>query len=145
MYLKVDCNLDFTAIGLKLAPDASPDSFGHDYENVYEWMYVDMHDVSFSLNVSREHGWAEIDDELLDFESTATREELQALVKSGPVYIFGWDRGNNHYVDHLPDWLAQQIANRLDADVLVYDRRMDVEIPDGDPIAVVKPHAEKRK
>ena len=145
MYLKVDCNLDFPAIGVKLAPDASPDSFDHDSENVYEWMYVNIQDVAFSLNISREHGWADIDDEVLDIKSTATKEELQALVKPGPVYIFGWNRETNNYVDLLPDWLPQHIADKLDADVLVYGRRINVESQDGDPIAVVKPHAENRK
>ena len=138
MYLKVGCNQDFPAIGMKLAPDASPDLFDHDSENVYEWMYVNVQGIAFSLNISREHGWADIDNEL---ESTATKEELQALVKPGPIYIFGWDRDNNNYVDPLPDWLPQYIADKLNSEVLVYGRRINVESPEGDPIAVVKPRA----
>ena len=43
---------------MKLAPDASTDSFEHDSENVYEWMFVNIQGVGFSLNISREHGWA---------------------------------------------------------------------------------------
>ena len=104
-----------------LAPDASADSFAHDSENVYEWMYVSIRGLSFSLNVSREHGWADIDDEL---ESTATEDELRALVKPGPVYIFGWDRETENYYDSLPDWLPQYIADKLESDVLVYHRRI---------------------
>jgi hypothetical protein len=145
VYLKLGCNLDFPAIGAKLAPDASPDSFDHDSENVYEWMYVKIQGLAFSLNVSREHGWADIDDELLDFDSTAAKEELQALVKPGPIYIFGWDLDTNYYVAPLPEWLPQYIADKLNADVLVFDRRINVESPDGDPVAVVKPHADNRK
>lgn len=142
VYLKVVCNLDFPTIAASLAPNASLESFDHDSENVYEWMYVNIQSMAFSLNVSREHDWADIDVEL---ESTATEEELQTLVKPGPVYIFGWDRKTDDYVDTLPEWLPQYIADRLNVDVLVYGRRINLESPDGDPIAVVNPHVENRK
>ena len=104
-------------------------------------MYVNLPSLAFSLNISREHGWADIDDEI---ETTATEEELQALVKPGPVYIFGWDRKTEDYVDTLPDWLAQYIADRLNVDVLVYGRRINVDSPDGEPIAVVGPQQKER-
>ena len=139
VYLKVDCNLEFPDIGLKLAPSAIPESFEHDSENVYEWMYVRISELPFALNVFREHGWADIDDELLDFESEATQDELNALVTLGPVYIFGWNRESDTYVDELPDWLPQFVADRLLADVFVYKRRINIAIADGDPIVVALP------
>lgn len=142
MYLKIGCQLDFPSIGAKLTPHASPDSFDHDSENDYEWMYVNIQGIAFSLNISREHGWADIDDHL---ESTATEEELQLLVKPGPIYVFGWDRETSDYVDQLPDWLPQYIADKLNVDVLVYGRRINVDTPDGDPIALVKSLVENRK
>ena len=118
------------------------DSFDHDSENVYEWMYVSIPGLSFSLNISREHGWADIDDEL---ESSATEDELKSLVKPGPVYIFGWDRDTDDYSESLPDWLPQYIADKLESDVLVYHRRINVELPDGKPVLVVKPRDGNRK
>jgi hypothetical protein len=139
VYLKVDCNLEFLAIGSKLAPSATPESCEHDSENVYEWMYVNIAELPFALNVSREHGWADTDDELLDFESEATQEKLNALLIPGPVYMFGWNRATNSCVDELPEWLPQFVADKLLADVFVYSRRINVDIPDGNPNVVVRP------
>ena len=139
VYLKVDCNLEFPVIGLKLAPDANPESFKHDAENVYEWMYVNIQGLPFALNVSREHGFADVDDELLGIQSEAPQEELQARKTPGPVYIFGWDRATESYVEKIPEWLPQYVANRLVAEVLVYNRRINVDIPDGKTVALVRP------
>jgi hypothetical protein len=94
------------------------------------------------LNVSREHGWADIDD---DIESTASTEELKALVKPGPVYLFGWTRSTDSYVLELPDWLPQFVADRLKTEVFFYNGRINVEIPDGEPAALVRPQRENRE
>ena len=145
VYLRVDCSLSLLAIGLKVAPDAVPASFEHDSENVYEWIYVTIRGLPFALSLSREHGWADLEDDLLDTESTVTQEELEALVRPGPVYIFGWNRSMDAYVDHLPDWLPQFAADRLLVDVLVYNRRINVDLPDGEPFASVCPQERKRK
>jgi hypothetical protein len=139
VYLKFDCKLEFPAIGLKLAPSATPESFEHDSENVYEWMYLNIAELPFALNISREHGWANVDDNLLDFESEATQQELRELVIPEPVYVIGWDRETDSYVDELPDWLPQFVADRLLADVFVYNRRLDVDVADGNPDAMVHP------
>lgn len=145
VYLKINCNLEFSEIGLRLAPNATPDSFEHDSENVYEWMYVNIEDVPFALNVSREHGWAVVDDELLDCDSGISQEELKLLVKPGPVYIFGWKRSTDSYVDELPEWLPQFVADNLNVDVLVYNGRINVDVPDGEPFKIVPPQPANRK
>ena len=36
-------------------------------------------------------------------------------------------------------WLPQFVADRLNIDVFVYNRRINVDIPDGEPVAVVRP------
>ncbi|MCA8997546.1 MAG: hypothetical protein KDA80_11175 [Planctomycetaceae bacterium] len=136
MYLKTNCNLDFTDIASRLAPDTTPDSLEHDSENVYEWMWLNIEDVPFALNVSREHGWADLDDEV---ESTASLEELKALVKPGAVYMSGWERSTDSYINELPEWLAQFVVDRLQTDVIVYNGRINVEIPDSEPAFVVHP------
>lgn len=122
VYLKAIFNRKLPGIGLLLAPSAAPESFEHDSENVYEWMWVNVPSVPFALNVSREHGWADIEDEI---EFAASPEELEAQVKPGPVYLFGWNRTADQYVDELPDWLPQFVANRLDVDVFVYHGRIN--------------------
>lgn len=142
VYLKVHCNLKLPEIGLLLAPYATPESLEHDSENVYEWMWLNLAEVPFALNVTREHGWADIDD---DTESTASAEELEALVKPGPVYLFGWDRSTDSYVDELPEWLPQFVADHLKTDVFICNGRINVEIPDGEPVAQVRPQREDRK
>ncbi|TWU01043.1 hypothetical protein [Stieleria varia] len=136
MYLKINCNLDFIDIALRLVPHASPDSLDHDSENVYEWIWLNIKDLPFALNVSREHGWADIDDEI---ESNASMDELKGIVKPGAVYMFGCERSTDSYINELPDWLPQFVADQLHADVFVYNGRINVEIPDGEPASVVHP------
>jgi hypothetical protein len=136
VYLKVNCNLAFSDIAFRLALQATPDTFEHDCENVYEWMWLNIKDVSFALNVSREHGWADIDDET---ESTASIEELKTLVKPGAIYMAGWDRSTDTYINELPEWLPQFVADKLDADVCVCNGRINVDIPDEEFVAVVHP------
>ncbi|MEZ6057485.1 MAG: hypothetical protein R3C01_12355 [Planctomycetaceae bacterium] len=138
MYLKTNSNLDFAEIASRLVPDATPDSLEHDSENVFEWMWLNINDIPFALNVSREHGWADIDDEV---ESTVSLEELRTLVKPGAVYMSGWERSTDTYINELPEWLPQFVANQLHADVFVYKGRINVETPDGKPVSVVRPRS----
>lgn len=138
MYLKFDTRLEFPELARTLYAELTEDNIDWDSENVYEWMCVDLPQLEFSLNVSREHGWADIDDATLDKHET-NPEALKQIVQPGPVYIFGWDRRNSDYVDQLPDDLPSFIADRLLVDVSVFDRRINVDIPDGAPLTVVSP------
>ena len=144
VYLKVNCALEFPQLGLLLSPGAAPESFEHDSENVYEWMYVAIPGIPFVLNISREHGWADIDDEVLDFNSDIDPETLKHLAKPGPVYIIGWNRTANARVDSLPDWLPQYMADLLLVPVNVYVGCHNVDLPDPEPLATVYPHGEQR-
>ncbi len=137
MYLRFATELGFPEIAERLAPQTSMDALDWDSENVYEWMYLDMPSLEFSLNMSREHGWAKLDDELLDINSGLTEDNLRKLVTPGPTYVFGWNKASNDYVDPLPDWLAQQIAEKLVVDVFVFTQRINVDRPDPPPATVV--------
>ncbi len=99
-------------------------------------MWLNIKDLPFALNVSRAHGWADIDDEI---ESNASMDELKRIVKPGAVYMSGWERSTDSYINELPDWLPQFVADQLHADVFVYNGRINVEIPDGEPASVVHP------
>lgn len=144
MYLKVNCTLEFPQLGRLLSPDAATESFEHDFENVYEWMSVKIPSLPFLLNISRAHGWADIDDDLVDVNSAIAAETLKSLVQPGPVYIFGWSRSEDFYVDSLPDWLPQYVADLLLEPVAVYDGRVNVDQPDSKLRAIVRPQREAR-
>ncbi len=138
MHLRFESRLDFAALARALCVDLTEDSIDYDYENVYEWMYVDLPQIEFSLNVSREHGWADIEDEMLD-KYEHHKPQLRELVQPGLVYVFGWSRETDDYVDDLPDFLPSLVADRLGVDVSVFSRRINVDSSDGEPIAVVRP------
>lgn len=140
MYLKFDCRLELRAIGKRLIPEAVTDEIETDAENVYEWMWIEIPNVPCSLNVSREHGWAQIEDALMDLDSDAAEDEVHSIVTPGPVFVSGWNRSRDEFVDALPDWLSQYFADRLSIDVLVFHGRPNVDLPDTTPIAVVHPH-----
>ena len=122
-----------------LEPGSSADSFEHDSENVYEWMWIRIPRVPCLLNVSREHGWADLDDSLLDIDSKVDRSELHSLVKPGPVYISNWNASRDQCEESLPDWLPQHVADQLTVEVFVFSGDLNVDSPDSNPIRNVKP------
>ena len=138
MFLKFQTTFELPALATSLVPNATEESIDWDHENVYEWMYIDLPELDFSLNISREHGYTDLDDEVLDqYEGDETK--IKSLANPGPVYVFGWNRNESDYVDRLPDWLPRFFADRLAVDVSVYDARINVDNPDPDPISLVKP------
>ena len=139
MYLRFDTRLEFPELAKVLRSDLTEDSLDWDSENVYEWMYIDLPKLPFSLNVSREHGWADVDDEILDQHENDT-EKLKQIVKPGPVYVMGWNRNTDSYVDDLPDDLAALFADQLEVDVAVFFGRLNVDDDDGKPLRVVEPN-----
>lgn len=124
MYLRFETKLNFQALARTLCAELTEDDIDWDHENVYEWMYVDLPQLDFSLNISREHGY---------------EAELGQVVQPGPVYVFGWNRIKSDYVDELPDALPSFIADRLSVQVSVFDGRTNVDLRDGAPLSVVSP------
>ena len=138
MYLKFETKLDFTKVAQALDPELAEDDIYWDAENVYEWMYIDLTQLDISLNISREHGWAELDDVLLDLYED-NEAELKRLPQPGPVYVFGCERDHAGYVEKLPDFLPSFLADRLSVDVLVFSGRVDEDASDDEAVAVVGP------
>jgi hypothetical protein len=140
MYLRFESNLDFPLLAKALNNNLTEETIGWDSENVYEWMYVDLPHLDFSLNVSREHGWAKIEDQLIfQYEDEGREDELNQIVQCGPVYVFGWNKSKADHVDQLPESLPIFIANQFSVEVSVYNRRINVDIPDGTPNKVISP------
>ena len=133
MYLKLNKNIKLIELGNLLLPNSTENSLDWDYENVYEWMYVDIPNYKFSLNISRDHGMSDIDD---NFDE----EELNKSVKPGPIYIFGWDRKKGKYINDIPDSLIEYISEKVDNEIVVYPGRVNMDNDDPKPIKIQKPN-----
>lgn len=142
MYLKLTKHIKLLEIGKLLSPDADEMDLDWDYENVYEWMYVDLPEIDFSLNISREHGMADMTEEELD-EIDDDPKELEKRLKPGSTYIFGWNKANDCYVHDIPDSIIVQIANKLRCDVLIYPGRSNADEQDPEPIGCISPEAQQ--
>ncbi|RYE83447.1 MAG: hypothetical protein EOO65_03945 [Methanosarcinales archaeon] len=124
MYLQLAEKLSPRKVALALLPHLQADQVEWDHENIYEWAFVDLPELSFSLNVTRDHGMSHVDDEVLD---TLSPEQIEALPIAGPTYIYGYDRRSNSHVLELPDELVQHISNSTGSDLLIYPGRLAID------------------
>ncbi len=107
-----------------------------DYENQYEWAYVDLAGLSFTLDITRDHGMSEIDDEFLGKVSDA---EIESLDTAGPTYLFGIDRKTDSIVDDVPSWAIQNICDALQTEIDILPGRLNVAGEDPPSTLTVKP------
>jgi len=98
-----------------------------------------MPGVSFSLDVTRDHGMSDVDDDALDMMSA---EEIETLPTSGPTYIFGWDRGRDQYVEEIPESLIRLLCATTRSDIVVYPGRIHMGRQDPQPVKQIRyePH-----
>lgn len=136
MYLKLTEKLSPRKVAIALLPHLQAEQVECDHENVYEWACVDLPELSFSLNVTRDHGMSHVDDEVLD---TLTPEQIEALPTAGPTYIYGYNRQSNSLVPELPQDLVQRISDSTQSDILIYPGRLAIDKPDPKPICRTKP------
>ena len=136
MYLKLAERLSPKKVAIALLPHLRPDQVEWDYENVYEWAYVDIPELAFSLDVTRDHGMSDMDDDALD---GLTPEQIEALPTAGPTYIFGWNRRTDSYVHDLAESLIQRISDSVQSEILIYPGRINVDATDPEPIGHTKP------
>ena len=127
MHLRFETNLDFPELAIRINDTLARDRLGYDYENVYEWMYLDFDGLEYSLNVSREH------------RGLSSIEENQTLAPKPASYAIGFDRTNFICIDEIPDWVAQTISDKLNVSVYVLPGSHNVDKPDPEPIKVVEP------
>ena len=135
MYLRINQNIKLVDLGKLLLPGSTEESLNWDIENVYEWMYVDIPNYDFSLNISRDHGMSEIEDEILD---QYEENELHKIVKPGPIYIFAWDRKNDKYINDLSESLIIYLNQKITSDIAVLPGRINVDKADPEPINIYK-------
>ena len=136
MYLKLTERFSPKKVAVALLPHLRPDQVDWDYENVYEWAYVDLPELSFTLDVTRDHGMSDVDDDVVD---GLTPEEIEALPTAGPTYIFGLDRRSDSYVLDLADELIQRISDSVQSEILIFPGRINVDQADPEPIGRTKP------
>ncbi|CAM2006933.1 hypothetical protein [Acanthopleuribacter pedis] len=138
MYLKVDkLKISLLQFGQLFLADASEESLDYGYENVYEWMYVDIPGYDFSLNISREHGVADLDDAVLD-EYEGNEAALNEILDPGPIYIIGWDRVNDCLIDDLSNLLIFKIHEISNSNMTVYPGRINIDQPGPEPLFHIK-------
>ncbi len=136
MYLKLAERLSPRKVAVALLPHLRPEQVDWDYENVYEWAWVDFPELAFSLDVTRDHGMSHIEDDVL---AGLTPDEIEALPTAGPTYIFGWNRRSDSYVPDLADDLIQRISDSVQSEILIFPGRIDVDAVDPEPIGRKKP------
>ncbi|VAW65391.1 hypothetical protein MNBD_GAMMA09-2957 [hydrothermal vent metagenome] len=124
MHLKTSNTRDLIEIGKLLLPDANENDFNFDCENIYEWIYINVPEYNFVLNISREHGMARLANEVLD--KCKSDEELEKMLTPGPVYIFCIDEASAEYADMIPDSLISYISQRLNSAITVFPGRLNV-------------------
>jgi hypothetical protein len=136
MYLKLAERLSPKKVAVALLPHLRPEQVDWDYENVYEWAWVDFPELAFSLDVTRDHGMSHIEDDVL---AGLTPDEIEALPTAGPTYIFGWNRRSDSYEPDLADDLIQRISDGVQSEILIFPGRIDVDAVDPEPIGRKKP------
>ena len=140
MYLKLHNKFSPKRVAALMLPELAEDEPEYGSENVYEWVYIDLPSVAFSLDVTRDHGMSDVDDDLLE---KMTASELEVLPSAGPTYIFGWDRQRDVYVEDIPDSVIRLLCARTQTDIAVHPGRIDMDKEDPKPIKHFRYEANK--
>ena len=136
MHLRFQHDYRFLDVGKRLSPDSKAVDFNHDNENVFEWMYVTLNEFDATLNISRDHGWSQIPDEV-EAQYEVDDPRLLAMIQLGPTYATS--RDNDQRSDIQWQDIAQYIADRLKVSVDLLPGALDVDAVDADPIETYNP------
>jgi hypothetical protein len=138
MYVRFQHDHEFQALGLLLNPHATEADFEYNVENVYQWMYVSLAKFDTVLNISRDHGWSDLPEEI-EQQYDVDDPRLLALIRPGPTYATSSGRAEPTVPEHLWYDIAQYIADRLGCSVDVLPGALNVDVPDADPVATLTP------
>ena len=130
MYLRLEKKIAPVNVALMIDANLSDSEVDWDYENVYEWVYLEVPNSKLTLNISRDHGQHVIDDDVLDGMSD---EELRALPQAGKTYIM---REESKWISFD---LIKFIAEKTNSAIDVFDEMMNVDKEDGDPLSRIEP------
>ena len=129
MYLRLEKKIAPVNVALMIDANLSDSEVDWDYENVYEWVYLEVPNSKLTLNISRDHGQHVIDD-VLDGMSD---EELRALPQAGKTYIM---REESKWISFD---LIKFIAEKTNSAIDVFDEVMNVDKEDGGPFSRIEP------
>jgi hypothetical protein len=118
MYLKLRFEGALEDCVRAIWPESLDDDLLHDYENVYEWIWLRLPKHAIRLNISREHGF---DDELDD----VVPEQV------GFVYISAFEIDREQFIDAVPEMVVQQLASKHEGRIEIFSGRCNVDVADG--------------
>lgn len=138
MYARFHHLHEFPQLGSLLSPGTPERDLDCDVENVYQWMYVTLPQFKATLNISRDHGWSAIPDEI-ECQYSVDDPRLLALVHPGPTYATSCGRNRQSEPD-LP-WhdVAQYIADCVGVSVDLISGSLNVDEVDPKPMATFAP------
>ena len=119
MYLKLTVGSPLEEFVRAAWPEAEGESLMYDYEDVYEWGWLELPGLGIRLNISREHGEAE-----------------EPACEPGPVYVGAFDIDSETYVDELPEQVVERFRAAHSGQMTVHPGRYYVDQPDAEPVRV---------
>ena len=138
MHARFQHDHEFPELGLLLNPSACESDFDCDVENVYQWMYVTLAQFDATLNISRDHGWSSISDEI-ESQYDVNDPRLLALVHPGPTYAISCGHDRKSRPEILWYDVAQYIADSVNVPVDLLHGALNVDVEDSKPIATLIP------
>lgn len=136
MYLRIETKVAPLQVGKLLFPSLAEEDFRYDMENQYEWLYLSIDGFDKVLDITRDHGMSEIEDEVLDEMSP---EEIEENLNVGPTYIFTVDDLNKKYYEDIPDELIQQLSNTLKSSISIFSGSFNIQNEDSNAIRTIHP------
>ena len=127
MYLRIETKVAPLKVGKLLFPDLTEDDFDYDIENQYEWLYLKVNGFKKVLDITRDHGMSEIEDEALD---EMFLEEVENNLAAGPTYIFTVDDKEKKYYENIPNEIVQELSNTLKSPISIFSGDFNIENED---------------
>jgi len=137
MYLRVETKISPLKVGKLLFPDLAEDDFRYDIENQFEWLYLSINGFNKMLDITRDHGMSEIEDEVLEKMSS---EEIEENLFVGPTYIFTVDDQNKIYYENIPSEIIQELSNTIKSPISIFSGSFHIENDDSKPKNRIQPN-----
>ena len=136
MYLRIETKIPPLRVGKLIFPDLDEEDFRYDIENQFEWLYLNINGFDKTLDITRDHGMSEIEDEVLDEMSA---KEIEENLSVGPTYIFTVDDQNKNYYENIPNEVTQELSNILKSPISVFSGSFNIENDDSKPKITIQP------